>query len=333
MFAFIVRRVIAGFSVVAAVSVLTFILFYAGPTDPARSICGDRNCVPERLEAIEKSLHLDEPIAVQMAQFYKGIFVGRDIQSGGIVKECTAPCFGWSFINDQPVTGLMVDRMAVTFSVALGAAVIFVTIGVSFGVMAAIRRGTALDRGLMASTLVITAFPYYLIALLAYLTFTLQLPIFPTPGYTPITENPARWFAGLLLPWLVLGVTYATAYARYTRTAMVETVSEDFVRTARAKGLSMRRVYLKHALRAALTSVVTILGLDLAGLLTGTIFTERIFNVQGLGLLGLQSFQLGDLPVIMGVVIFSSILLVMFNLVVDIVYSVLDPRVRLGAGA
>ena len=333
MFAFIVRRVIAGFSVIAAVSILTFVLFYAGPSDPARAICGERNCVPERLSAIRESLHLDDPIAVQMAQFYKGIFVGRDIRSGGIIKECTAPCFGWSFINDQPVTGLMTSRMAVTVSVALGAAVIFVTIGCTFGVLASIRRGTALDRGLMASTLVITAFPYYLIALLAYLTFTLQLPIFPTPGYTPITENPARWFAGLLLPWAVLGVTNATAYARYTRTAMVETISEDFVRTARAKGLSMRRVYLKHALRAALTSVVTILGLDLAGLLTGTIFTERIFNVQGLGLLGLQSYQLGDLPVIMGVVIFSSILLVTFNLVVDIIYSVLDPRVRLGAGA
>jgi peptide/nickel transport system permease protein len=332
VFAFIVRRIIAGLSVIVAVSILTFILFYVGPTDPARAICGDRNCVPERLHAIQQSLHLNDPIPVQMAEFYKGVFVGRDIQSGGIVKRCTAPCFGWSFINDQPVTQLMVARMAVTVSVALGAAVIFVTIGCSFGVIASIRRGTGLDRGLMASTLVVTAFPYYLIALLAYLTFTLQLPIFPTPGYTPITQNPVRWFAGMLLPWVVLGVTNATAYARYTRTAMVETISEDFVRTARAKGLTMQRVYLKHALRAALTSVVTILGLDLAGLLTGTIFTERIFNVQGLGLLGLQSFQLGDLPVIMGVVIFSAILLVAFNLVVDIIYSVLDPRVRLGAG-
>jgi peptide/nickel transport system permease protein len=198
------------------------------------------------------------------------------------------------------------------------------------GILAAARRGTIVDRGLMGSTLVINAFPYYLVALLAWLTFTLKYPIFPRSGYTPLTQDPVAWFKGLIFPWVVLGVVNATAYARYTRTAMVESLSEDYVRTAKAKGLSARSIYLKHALRAALTSVVTILGLDLAGYLTGTIFTEQIFSVQGLGVMGLQAFNAGDLPVIMGVVIFTAMLLVTFNLIVDIIYSVLDPRVRLG---
>ena len=331
MTGYIVRRILSGLTVIFAVSFAAFLLFFLGPSDPARSICGDRNCVPERLHAIESSLGLNEPIPVQLGQFYKGIFTGRTIQTGGFTKECHARCFGWSFLQDQPVTNLMLSRLPVTISVALGAAVIFVGVGCTLGVLAAIRRGTWIDRGLMAAALVVTAFPYYLVALLAYLTFTLQLPIFPQSGYVPVTQSPLKWFAGLLLPWLVLGLTSATAYARYTRTAMVETISEDYVRTARAKGLSMRNVYLKHTLRAALTSVVTILGLDLAFLLTGTIFTERIFAVQGLGLLGLDAFNAGDLPVILGVVIFSTMLLVFFNLLVDIVYSILDPRVRLGS--
>jgi peptide/nickel transport system permease protein len=146
----------------------------------------------------------------------------------------------------------------------------------------------------------------------------------------PLTEDPFGWFKGLLLPWFVLGLVYATAYARYTRAAMVEALGEDFVRTARAKGLSRRKVYFRHALRAALTSVVTILGLDLATLFAGTVFTERIFDVQGLGLFALESFGVGDLPAIMGSVLYAAIILVSLNLIVDIVYSVLDPRVRLG---
>jgi len=330
VFGYILRRTVAGITVIAAVSVVSFILFFAGPTDPALAICGTRNCAPDRLAAIRSSLNLGAPIATQMADYYKGIFVGREIQTGGIVKHCSAPCLGWSFLSDQPVTSMMLQRLPVTVSVAVGAAVIFFTLGVGLGILAAARRGTMLDRGLMGSTLVINAFPYYLVALLAWLTFTLKYPIFPRSGYTPLSQDPVAWFKGLIFPWVVLGVVNATAYARYTRTAMVESLSEDYVRTAKAKGLSTRSVYMKHALRAALTSVITILGLDLASYLTGTIFTEQIFSVQGLGVMGLQAFNSGDLPVIMGVVIFTALLLVAFNLIVDVVYSVLDPRVRLG---
>jgi peptide/nickel transport system permease protein len=331
MFGYIVRRVFAGATVMLFVSAAAFVLFFIGPTDPARTLCGDRNCDAQKLADITESLGLDKPFTTQMAEYYRGLLFGREIHTGGLVKDCPAPCSGYSFKFDQPVTALMVANAPPTISVAFGAVTLYVAIGVTLGVLASIRRGTLVDKGMMGVTLVVVSFPYYLVALLAYLTFKLQFPIFPTPGYYPLTEDPVKWFQGLLLPWVVLGVTGATAYARYTRTAMVETISEDYVRTARAKGLSMRKVYLKHALRAALTSVVTILGLDLAGILTGTIFTEQIFSVQGLGLLGLNAFNLGDLPVIMGVVLFSTFLLVFFNLVVDIVYSVLDPRVRLGA--
>ncbi|WP_020573698.1 ABC transporter permease [Actinopolymorpha alba] len=330
MFGYVIRRVAAGLSVVLVVMVISFFLFFIGPAKPEYAICGDRNCTPSRLADIRASLSLDKPVSEQFTEYFSGIFTGREIHSGGFVKECDVPCLGWSFIRNEPVTKLIVERLPVTISVALGAMVIFTTLGVTIGALAAIHRGSIWDRALVSSSLILTSFPYYLVALLAAIYLTIQFEVFPRSGYHPLTDNPWEWFKGLLLPWAVLGAVYATAYARYTRAAMVEALSEDFVRTARAKGLSPRRVHFRHALRAGLTSVVTILGLDLAGLLAGTIFTERIFEVQGLGLLALNAFDNGDLPVIMGSVMYASFLLVGLNIVIDIVYSFLDPRVRLG---
>ncbi len=200
----------------------------------------------------------------------------------------------------------------------------------TLGVLAARWRGTSADRLLVGGSLVVSSIPYYLFALLAWIFLTLKWDVFPATGYTPLTENPAAWAAGLLLPWLVIGVTYSTQYARFTRGSMVETLSEDYIRTATAKGVKSSRVVFRHGLRAAIVPIVTIFGLDFATLLAGTVFTEQIFNINGIGWWALDSVTAPqDFPVILATVLVSAVLIVVANLIVDIVYSFLDPRVRM----
>jgi peptide/nickel transport system permease protein len=208
--------------------------------------------------------------------------------------------------------------------------VIFLTVGVSMGIFAARKRGTSLDKGIVGSSLFINAIPYYLLALLAYLLLISQWGIFPESGYFgPFEVSPLAWVKGLLLAWIVLGLAYSTQYARFSRGSMIESLNEDYVRTARAKGLSERRVVMRHGFRAAIVPVVTIFGLDFAYLLAGTIFTERIFNIQGIGLTALDAIGTKDLPVISATVLIAAAFIVIANIIVDIVYSVIDPRVRL----
>lgn len=198
------------------------------------------------------------------------------------------------------------------------------------GVLAARWRGTVADRMLVGSSLVVSSIPYYLFALLAWIFLTLQWSVFPATGYTPFTENPAAWASGLLLPWLVLGITGSTQYARFTRGSMVETLGEDYIRTATAKGVKSNRVVFRHGLRAAIVPIVTIFGLDFATLLAGTVFTEQIFDISGIGWWALDSIRSPqDFPVILATVLVSAVLIVVANLIVDIVYSFLDPRVRM----
>jgi peptide/nickel transport system permease protein len=245
------------------------------------------------------------------------------------VQKCDAPCLGFSFKNDRPVLEMLSSRLPVTVSLVAGYAVIVLTIGVFVGSMAAKRRGTFGDRTLMTSTLVISSVPYYIVALMIALYLTILYPILPRGGWTPPSESIGKWALGLLTPWLVLGIYNCTSYARYSRGSMVETLSEDFIRTARAKGLSDRVVTYKHALRSGLIPVITIFGLDVAGSLAGAIFTERIFDLPGLGNLVLDSLNSYDLPVIMGTVLVASVILVAMNFLVDVAYSLIDPRVRL----
>jgi len=327
---FLLRRVASAISVVIVTIIAAFGLFFVAPTDPAAAICGESRCSQERYEDIKSSLHLDRPLVQQLAEYASGIVVGRDFESSGVVRHCDAPCLGYSFKTDQPVLQEIGKRLPVTATVVLGASVIFFTVGVTIGSMAARRRGTAADRALVGSTLVMSSIPYYLVALLVALYLTILYPILPRAGYFPIAENgPLKWALGFLTPWLVLGIYNSTAYARYSRGSMVEALSEDYVRTARSKGISERRVTYLHGLRASITPVVTIYGLDLAALLVGSVFTESIFDLPGIGKLVLDSFRNSDLPMIMGTVIVGAVLLVIMNLLVDIVYSFLDPRVRL----
>ncbi|HET7477362.1 MAG TPA: ABC transporter permease [Dermatophilaceae bacterium] len=330
MVTYLVRRVLLAISVVAATIVAAFTLFFVAPSDPAGAICGQTRCSVERYNDIRASLHLDRPVAEQFAEYALGIVKGRVFDDGGVVKDCPAPCLGYSYITGQPVTELLKNAFPITLTVVVGAAVIFFTFGVTMGSMAARRRGTSADRLLVGATLVMSSIPYYLIALLIFLYFVLTFPVLPRPGYFPVGENGVgKWFIGFLVPWLVLGIYNSTSYARYARGSMVEALSEDYVRTARSKGISEARVTYVHGLRAAITPVVTIFGLDVGGQLAGAIFTERIFDLPGMGRLVLESFVQSDLPVIMGTVIVGAVALVIANLTVDIVYSFLDPRVKL----
>ncbi|MCO8270676.1 ABC transporter permease [Actinoplanes sp. TRM 88003] len=325
MLLYILKRVLSAISVVIVTLVASFALFFFAPTDPAGVICGPR-CTPERVADIEASLGLDQPKAEQILLYMKGIVVGREYSTGGVVRECAAPCLGYSYTLGQPVTKLIGAALPVTVSIVLGGAVVYLLVGVLAGTIAAQVRGTSLDRFVVGTTLVVQAIPYFVFALLIALYAT----FLPDSGYHPITENPFLWASGLLAAWLTVGVTNAASYTRYSRASMIEALGQDFVRTATSKGISRRRVVYRHGLRAGLTPVVTIFGIDLAFQLTGAIFTESIFNLPGLGQLALRAFGQYDLPVLMGGVLIGSVLLVVMNLVVDIVYTFLDPRVRLG---
>lgn len=332
MVGFILRRLIAALLVMLTVSLLVFLLFYKGISNPAQPICdgaGGR-CTPEKLAAIEHQMGLDQPVLKSYGEYMVGIVKGRTINQGGEFK-CEAPCLGISYGTQLPVWDELKQKFPATLSLAVGGSIIFLTLGVLLGVLAARWRGTVGDRLLVSTSLLISAIPYYLVALLGWIFLTLQWQVFPETGYFGWFDNPAKTFAGLLLPCLVMGIASAPNYSRFTRGQMVETMGEDFVRTSAAKGLSNRTVIFKHALRAAIVPVVTIFGLEFGALLAGTIFTERIFDIDGIGQWGLNAVQAPmDLPVLVATVMVGAFFIILSNLVVDIVYGFLDPRVRIG---
>jgi peptide/nickel transport system permease protein len=322
---YILRRVVSAISVVIVTLVASFALFFLAPTDPAGVICGPR-CTPERLRDIESSLDLDQPALEQIGLYMKGIVVGRDYTTGGLTRHCSAPCLGYSYTLGQPVTKLLLQALPVTISIVLGGAVIYFGVGVLSGTVAARYRATPLDRVTVGTSLLVNSIPYFVVALLV----ALYASFLPSPGYHQFLHNPLTWATGLLAAWLTLGLTNAASYTRYSRASMIEALGQDFVRTARSKGISERRVVYRHGVRAALTPVVTILGLDVAYQLTNALFTESIFGLPGIGVLTLRAFRQYDLPVLLGGVLIGSVVLVLMNLVVDIAYTFLDPRVRLG---
>jgi peptide/nickel transport system permease protein len=310
-----------------------FVLFFWGMGDtPARNYCeklGAGRCSTQKLDSIKKQMGYDKSIIVNYGIWAKGIFVGRDkVYADGKYFECPAPCLGISITTDEPVFQDLKSKYPATMTLAIGGAALYLVIGVVLGALAARWRGTAADRLLVGGTLVVSSIPYYVIALLAWIYLSLKLRIFSETGYYPITENPAKTIAWMALPWLVLGLTNCTAYARFTRGQMVETLSEDYIRTASAKGVRTNTVLFKHALRAAIVPVITIFGLDFATLLSGTVFTEQIFSIDGIGRWGLQALRTPiDVNVISATVLVAAVLVVVANLAVDILYSFLDPRV------
>ena len=334
MLSFLVRRILSGLLIVVLVSMIVYVLFFFGPKSPALELCrrdthGRCGETSPRLEQYEERLGYNNPVYVEYGEWAKGLVSDRQIMIGETAYACDAPCLGLSFRDRTEVTAGLADRFPLTLSLAIGASSLYLLIGVTVGVLAARRRGTAADKALVASTLVLSSIPYYLVALLSFLLLTLSTSLFPKVQYTPLFDNPLKWAAGLLLVWLVLGIYGATSYTRFSRGAMVEALNEDYVRTATAKGLTSRVVVVRHALRAALVPVVTIFGIDLAFLLSGTVFTEAIFGLDGVGRWGLEAVQIKDLPVVQATSLVLAVAVVVANIVVDIVYSVLDPRVRL----
>lgn len=328
MLRFVTRRLLGAVVILAVISLVTFLLFFAIPGDPARLACG-RSCTPEKLADIRSSLGIDRPILSQYWEFMKGIFVGRDFTQAGERVHCDVPCFGYSFTNQQPVWDTLVDRFPATLSLALGAAVLFLVVGIGMGAASALRAGSLFDRVGIAATLVGASVQIFFLGPLLSNIFVNQLGWLPQARYVPFTDDPVGWFNGLLLPWLVLAFVSIAIYARLTRASMIEALSEDFVRAGRARGLPARALHLKHTGRATITPVLTVFGLDLASILGGAIITETVFNIQGVGKLAITALNNSDLPMIMATVLVGAFFIVVANLIVDIAYAVIDPRVRI----
>lgn len=328
MGSYVIRRVLTGILILVLLSIFTFVLFNALPVDPAALTCG-KSCTPQIIEANRVRLGLDLPLWQQYWEFVKGIFVGRTYGSGTATFECSAPCLGYSFRLGEEVTPLILSRLPVTIYLSLGAFVIFVVSGVLLGVYAALRRGTWKERSTLGAALVFYSFPTFFIGLLFLFFIVIKWRFLPYPDYISPFKDPVQFLQTMILPWLTLALVYAAFYIRLTRNQMLETLNEDYIRTARAKGLPERTVIRKHALRAGLTPIVTAAGLDLAVLLGGAIVTESVFTLPGIGRLAVNSVTDADLPVITATVLVAGAFIVIANLVVDLLYAVIDPRVRL----
>lgn len=325
MLRFLLRRTLGAAVILLIISALVFYLFYAAPRDPARVACG-KVCTPETLALVRHNLGIADPIPVQYWHWLQGIFVGRDYASYG---HCPAPCLGYSFINREPVFGTIIDRFPTTLSLSVGSAFVFVIFGVGAGMLAAVKQGKPLDKIASSASLIASSMQIYIVGVLAMYFLTDQLHLLDRPSYTPLTENPGAWFSGLMLPWLVLSVIFTANYTRMARSQLVESMSEDYVRTARAKGLSRRTVFFRFAWRGAMGPIVTIFGLDLGVLLGGAIITEKVFSLQGIGTLSVKAVSTNDLPTLLGVMMVAAVAIVLLNIVVDAVYALIDPRVRL----
>ena len=331
MFGYIVRRLMSAFLVVVLTSMCVFVLFFKGPANPAQPLCDlNGKCTPEKLAILTEQLGFNDSMVNQYGIWVGGLFHDREIDFGA-TYHCDAPCLGISYRTRGEVTSELVSKFPATLSIAVGGAVIYLTLGVLLGTIAAQRRGTAVDRGLVGFSVLVSAIPYYVVALMAWIYISLKWKLIEDTTYHPLTQDPVAWATALLLPWAVIGLTFSTSYARYSRGQMIETLGEDYVRTAVAKGVSQRGVVVNHALRAAIVPIITIFGLDFAALLGGTVFTEQIFQIDGIGRLAINAiFSPADFPVVSATVLFAATVVVLANLIVDLLYAVIDPRVRLG---
>jgi peptide/nickel transport system permease protein len=318
MVRYIIRRVIWMFVLLALVSAVTFVIFYVLPTADPAAVRAGRLGTPELIAQIRQNLGLDDPLYVQYWTYLKAVVLHFD--------------FGFSYQTSESVRDAILSRLPATISLTAGALVIWLAVALPVGVISAIRRRSWLDRLTMGGALLAISAPVYWLGLVVLYLFANDIgaiPIFDGIGsYAGITEDPGRWFGSLLLPWFVLAAGFAAIYARLLRSSLVEVMSEDYIRTARAKGLSERRVIWHHGVRAAITPVVTLLGLDIGVLLGGSILTESVFNIPGIGRYAFDAIQSRDLPAIQGTVLFAAFFIIVANLVVDIAYAFLDPRVR-----
>ncbi len=316
-----VRRLLWVILVVLVVTLLTFAIFFLlPPGDPALRFAG-KQPTAQLLATVREQLGLDKPVYQQYGLFVKHLFLG---------DEWGWPGLGFSYDTRVSVRDELISRAPRSLALVIGAAILWLVMGVAIGIVSALRRRTVIDRLAMGFALFGVSAPVFWLGLMALFIFWQQAGIAGFgSGYVPFGENPWSWFTHLILPWFVLALLYAAFYARMTRGNLIDTMGEDFIRTARAKGLPERKVVMKHGLRASLTPVVTMFGMDVALLFGGAVITETVFNIQGVGAWAIQSVARSDLPVVLGVTVITALVVTLMNLVVDIVYAYLDPRVRL----
>lgn len=318
MTTYIVRRILWGIVLIILVSALTFLFFDIFPAaDPAVLRAG-RNGSPQTIAYIRRELGLDKPVYTQFFVYMKNIFLHFN--------------FGYSYYSNASVIGLIKNRLPATLSLTVGAAVLWLLMGIPVGIASAIRRGSILDRVSMGAALVFVSMPVFWLGLVVLFLFAKDIGRFHVflgaNSYTGLTNNPAHWFGSLLMPWFVLAATSAAIYSRVLRGSLIEAMGEDYIRTARAKGLSERRVIWRHGVRSAITPVLTIFGLDVGALLGGAVITETVFDIPGIGRLNYDAILHSDFPIVQGTVILAALFIVLANIVVDITYAYLDPRVR-----
>ncbi len=318
MAAYIVRRLLQAVLLLFVVSGLSFIMFFALPSADPAALRAGRSPSPELIATIRHNLGLDKSVPVQYWDYMKRLVLHADL--------------GYSYQNDTSVKAGILERLPATISLTFGAAIVWLAAGISIGIISAVKHRSVLDRVTMIIALVGISAPVYWLGLLALFLFADdigRIPLFYGAGsYVPFSQDPYTWFQSLLLPWLVLAAAFAAIYARLLRGSLLDVLHEDYIRTARAKGLSERRVIVRHGVRSAITPIVTAAGLDIGTLLGGAILTETVFNIPGVGRYVYEAIQRADLPVIQGVVIFGTFFIVMANLAVDVLYAFIDPRVR-----
>ena len=317
MIQFLSRRILSGVLTLFAISGVMFLLFYVAPNDPAATIAGPQ-ATNEQVDLVRARLGLDMPILDRYWLFITGLFQGD---------------LGYSFFNKEPVLDSLVKRLPVTASLALGGLVVALILGVTIGIGAARRPGTWRDKLGTAFVLTGLSVPTFVAGLiLLYLFFyvltVMGFSFFPAAGYVSFTDNPLEWARHLILPWITVGFVAAATYARLVRSQLVSVMGEDYIRTARSKGIRENRVVYRHGMRNVLTPVVTQISLDFAALMGGLVVTERIFGINGIGRLAIDSVNRGDQPVIIGSMLLASLFVVIASILVDIAYAMLDSRVR-----
>ncbi|WP_392751653.1 ABC transporter permease [Streptomyces sp. LN590] len=325
---FLLRRIGGALFVLLALSVVVYAAFYVAPGNVAQIACGPR-CSPAQVAQVSDQLRLGDPLYLQYAHFLQGIFAGRDYSTGTGILHCQAPCLGRSYQNDEQVTQMILTKLPATASLAIGAFVLWIVLGVGTGLLSVWRRGRATERLLTGLTLAGMATPVFVVGLLLIIVFCSALQLLPFPDYIPLTENPEQWAWNLLLPWVSLALVSAAPYARMTRASMLETLAEDHVRTFRAYGVSERKLVGRHALRGALGPVIALGALDIGSMFGGAVLTESLFNIPGVGRELVDAVKNVDLPVVVGLVLVTGFFVVLANAVADILQAMADRRVVL----
>jgi peptide/nickel transport system permease protein len=318
MLRFLLRRLGQSAVVLILITMIVFAVFFVAPSDVARTLAG-RQATPETIALINQRLGLDRPIWEQYVDFVASALRGD---------------LGFDYYHGEAVTSVIARDLPATLSLAIGATVLAVLLGVSSGVVCARRPRSLADRSLTILAVCFYSMPAFVLGLLLLYLLYFQLSAvgvtwFPAGGYVPLTEDPLEWLRHLLLPWLTLGLLYAATYTRLTRASMLEVLGQDYVRTARAKGASESRLMYRHVMRGGITPVVTQIGIDLGALIGGTVLVETVFSIGGLGRESVLAIRQQNLPLIMGIVLFTAAAVLVANILVDLVYAIIDPRVRL----